>query len=229
MNRGRIWIGSLVLVLAALTLAAPALSEPPIGSRIDAVPLAPVQPDTHSQEDAIRLMNQFARCIGHQRRKEARAVLDLPLGSTEQNRAIARMVGGQEECLGDGAAELHFPAPALIGGLAEQLILDLYPGADPSSLAGLSDADQQKRGFAPRNLSEDFALCVVRRDPASVRAFIDTQPASPGEDQVVRKLVPQFGPCAVAGQTLKLDKLSIRLMLAFGLYRALAVTLGPAG
>jgi hypothetical protein len=216
-----------ILVLASLAVSAPAGSEPPIGSRIDAVPLAPVQPDTHSRDDALRLMNQFARCVGHQRRKDARAVLDLPLGSAEQNHAIARIIGVHEECMGEGGVELHFPGSALVGGLAEQLILDLYPGADVSFLAGLSDADQQRSGFAPRNLSEDFALCVLRRDPASVRALVDTQPTSPGEAAVVRKLVPQFGPCAVAGQTMTLDKPSVRLMLAFGLYRALAVTHGP--
>jgi hypothetical protein len=217
-------------VAFALLFAGPAAAfgAPPLGSRLDPVPLAVAPPESHSQKEAIRVMHGLARCVGRQKARGSEALLALPIASAEQGKAARRLVGGAESCMGTSGAAVHFESPALAGGLAEQLVLDRYSKAETAFLAGMSDQEQEKRGLAPRNLSEDFGLCVLRRDPATVRSLIETKPAEAEEGALIRKLIPHFGPCAPASATISFEKPAIRTLLAYALYRALSTTAAAA-
>jgi len=99
----------------------------------------------------------------------------------------------------------------LVSGLAEQLYLNRFGGRDTAAM--VSDA-----AIAPRNASEDVALCLARRNPAGVRVLIDTVPGTSGEATAIKRLEPDLGPCLPKEQTFTLDAFSVRTFAAAGLY-----------
>jgi hypothetical protein len=203
----------LFFVLACGT--ASAWAAPPIGTRIDPAPKAPTGQFRETQADAIRLMNSYSRCVADARPATAEKLLRLPLLSEEQNKAVRRAVGGVDDCMGYFFGELTISSPVfLLAGMAEELYLSRNGKADVVSLVTAG------AGVAPRNLAEDMALCLVRRNPAASRALIGTDLGSEDEAQSIRNLVPDLGPCTPSGTTLKLDKYAVRTYAAIGLYLA---------
>jgi prephenate dehydrogenase len=75
-------------------------------------------------------------------------------------------------------------------------------------------------GLQARNISEDMGLCIVRRDPEAVRRLLTTTPAQKDESAAIRSLIPHLAPCAPAGAPLKMNKPSLRALLAASLFRA---------
>jgi hypothetical protein len=194
-------------------------------TRIDAqsrrvTPSGPQDVDT-----AVRVMNAYGRCVARNRPRVASDILALPIRSEEQDAAVRRLFGGDDACLGGNeGSRLNFRAPLLVGAMAEGLLVDRYANVDLRPLAEMTDETQAAAGLAPRTTSEDIALCVVRRDPETVRAIIRAQPASAQERAVIDRLVPHLGPCLPNGTTFTLGIPSLRALLAAGLFRALSVT-----
>jgi hypothetical protein len=211
-----------LLILVFLSAASRAgLADPETGSRIERAPLAVTPKQAEGDNASILVLNQFARCFADQRRKATISLLALPYMSEEQSKAIKSLISGAQECMVDGF-ELRFKPPAVVGGLAEQMIVDLYKNADVTDFAGMTDEALEQLSVKPRNYAEDFAQCVVRRDPQKVALLIQTKVASDAEAAAVQQLVSHLGPCLVSGQTISLNKPSVRSILAVGLYRMLA-------
>lgn len=218
---GRLW------ALLIASLASPAAAQPDTGSRINRAPLAVTSSQLEAENAAIRVMNQFARCVANQRPRAAIALVSLPYLGTEQSASAVKLVGGEEDCLGIGDRELRFKPPLIVGGLAEQLVLANKNKADLNRLSGLTDEALSKSGGAPRTVAEDFAQCVVRRDPKSAADIIRTKPTSKEEAAIIKQVTPHLGPCLISGQTISLTKPAVRSSLAVGLYRLLSVVSQP--
>ena len=215
---------SLKLFILSLCLAVPSagLADPDLNSRIDRAPLAVKSKQAQGENASILVMHQFARCVADQHQKGAMALLALPYLSDEQSNAVGSLVGGNEDCMGSDGVGLRFKPPAIVGGMAEQLIANRYKNANVIRFAGMTDETLDQLSVKPRNYAEDFAQCVVRRDPQKVTQLIQTRPTSDEEAAIVQQLVPHLGPCLVSGQKISLNKPSVRSILAVGLYRMLA-------
>ena len=77
----------------------------------------------------------------------------------------------------------------------------------------------------PRNVTEDFALCVAARNPAAARALALSEPGSDSETQAVGRLAPHVGPCTEPGEDLKVDLQSLRALVSTALYRGVTAAL----
>lgn len=61
--------------------------------------------------------------------------------------------------------------------------------------------------------------CVVRNAPEQSRAVLSTALETPGELQAINALGPTLGQCIKAGETVSLDRMSVRGALAIAYYR----------
>jgi len=214
---------------ASVALTAPAAAaQPRAGSRIDTAPGAVQSVESEDEATARRVMRGFSGCVARARTRWAEGALALPFNSREQGDYVRSAIGGSNDCLAAAGAELRFRPPAMVGGMAEQLIEIRYARIDLAPIARLEDSDIEARGLRSRNGYEGLALCIVRRDAAAVRALVMTQPAGEAERAALGRIVPHLGPCLDQGQTLTLDAQAIRALLAPTLYRTLAA-LAPQG
>ncbi len=206
---------------STLALSTPALAAPEIGSRIDTARGSVESVDMQRQGEAIRALNQFARCFARKRPQTAATILALPYLSDEQAALVRKHVGGLDDCWATGDANLRLSPASMPGGIAEQLVFSRLTSAQVTSLPVLTEAQVKAAGIAPRNTAEDLAQCLALRDLATAHALINSKPTSPEETAAVKRIAPHLGPCVVAGQQLTLNKPSIRNIVAIGLYRLL--------
>ncbi len=167
-------------------------------------------------------MRNFAGCVVRHRRRFAESTLALPYLGSEQEGLVRRGIGGFDDCVGDPELALSFSVSAMVGGMAEQLIVSRYGRASIEAVERLTDADLERHGLGPRNGYEQLGLCVLRRDPSQVREFVMTAPATAAERTVGRRLIPHLRPCLDAGHTMTLNLASLKALLAQTLYRVLA-------
>ncbi len=215
-------LSTALLAACCLTMATAVMAEPESGTRFDRARKSLEPSDFQGEGAARRAMNKFARCFANQKPDKAVAILALPYLSAEQDAAINGAMGIFEECIGIGDRQMRFPPPAMIGGMAEELILTRYRNLDVARLAPFLALETEPAGLAPRTRSEDFAHCMVQKDAATIRALIETGPASAQEGALIARLIPHLGPCVPAGENLKLNKAAVRSVVALGLYRAFA-------
>lgn len=207
--------------LFAVAHSGAAIAKPETGTRFDRAPGAVPELDPNKDGAAAKATNLFSRCIANQRQRAAERLLDMPLGGSAQTTGIAALIGGQEECI-YGNLKLRFQPGAMIGGMAEGVIALRYKNADVAGLAAITDEQLDAAGVAPRTGAEDFATCIVRRDPAGAKALIASEVSSAAEAAQVKRLVPHLGGCLVAGGSVKLNAFSVRTHVAVGLYRLLS-------
>lgn len=212
----------LPLLAALLVSVAPAFAQLPTGSRINPTPGAVGQIEDSDPATAIRVMNSYGRCVARNRPDFAATVLSFPVRSPEQWRAVYHGIGGGDRCLGDNDVTMTVRAPLLAGAMAEWLILSRHRDADLAGISAMPEERMAEIGLAPRTAYEDVALCVARLDPSGIRALIDTDPASPQERAILRRIVPSLGSCLPEGQAFTFGPPSLRGLLAVGLYRVLS-------
>lgn len=199
-----------------------ASAEPHTGSRVDIAPGMPRASELRNAERRNRFADLYAACVARSHRRSAENMLAAPYLGPEQRRIALEI--GDPGCLGPNDMDLRYPVARLVGRIAQFFIRERYANVDVARFAGLSDDAATQLGLVARNIAEDMALCVLRRDPQAVRALIDTAWESPQEAEATRRILPHLNPCAPAGETLDLNAAAVRLMLATGLYRALSIT-----
>lgn len=209
--------------LFAAGVASPSFvsAEPEPGSRIDVAPGSVRNQDDTSDASARRVARTFAACVARNRPRLADDVLALPSSSPEQLRRVSRSIGGEDDCMGYSTLQLRSSPRSLAGGMAEYALQGRLANVSLEPVITLTDEQIELRGLRPRNAYEDLALCIVRRDPALVRSFVLTEPATPAEQAAFRGLIVHVGPCVTEGQNLTLNVPGLRSILAVGLYRVL--------
>lgn len=172
---------------------------------------------------AIRKVHSYGGCLSKDAPELARRIVDAPLGSEEQKVAVAAVDGAKLKCWYPGDS-VKAPPTLLAGAIAEHIVENQY---GPTGALLLSP---EGAGPVPRNGTEGLAQCIARRNPANVQELLATTPTGPAESVAVRKIVPDLSPCVMAGTTLRFNKVSMRTLLAIGLYReATAAAIGTAG
>lgn len=213
----------LVAAIAIGAIAMPIVTQAQsVGSHIRRSSDAPRDLRTNDPASVERASNAFARCVADRRGGAARSVLALAYGSEEQGERMQRLVSGGEECMNNIGFQLRADNARIVGGMAEHFLRAVYSDDDVAAVGLLTDDQLVSEEIAPRNAFESLGLCVARRAPESVRAFVTTEVGTEEELAAAQALSSEIGPCVVQGTTLQFSIPMLRSTLAAGLYRATA-------
>jgi len=200
------------LCLAAVfaLAAASAGAQPP-------APPAAVQPspDSPAQRQGLRSLTD---CLANARPRWARRLLSRPYLSDAQAADAALALSGSDTCI-TAQAEITFRTSSMVGSLAEHYLRAETERVRSDALAGALFR------LAPRNASEDFALCVASRNQAAARALALSDPGSAAETAAAGQVAVHVAPCTNDNEQLTVDLQSLRALVAIALYRASATVL----
>ena len=211
-------LNQLAIVLSLSVLMATAAAAEPRSA----------DPDQHSpdrarvafSEDASRkFVDGFARCVASRQPKRATAVLSMPYGSEQQEKAVSDLAAREYDCLGpfSGNLEIGFDAESIASGMAEYFLGNMGRIADSRRRDPGSFVYREPVGI------EVFGECVVAQNPAAVEALANSEIASLAESSATDALRPELERCVLAGQKLALNRASLRQVLTVGLYRRVAM------
>lgn len=200
------------LYLAALiaVAAASAHAQPP------KVTLEP-SPDSAEQRKASQ---KLTACLAEARPRWARNTLSRPYLSDAQAYQAAAALRGRDSCVTsrDGV-EVTFRTSLMVGSLAEHFLQDGIRRADAARVA------EKLSTLPPRNVTEDFALCVAARNPAAARDLALSEPGSAEEDAAARRVFNYVEPCRADTEQLTVDLQALRALVAAALYRGVDAVL----
>lgn len=168
---------------------------------------------------AIRKVHAHGQCYVEQQPALAQRLVDAPPGSEEQAAVAKDLERAKVKC-GYPGDDLKAPPMLFAGAVAEHL-LETRLANRPLALA------PEGAGPLPRNGTEALGQCVARRNPENVRALLATTPTGPDEGVAARRIVPDLSPCVMEGTTLRLNKVSMRSLLAIGLHREASAIAAP--
>jgi hypothetical protein len=120
-------------------------------------------------------------------------------------------------CLGFG--EAHLNDLVFEGGMAEAILPVELHGA---TLASEVAFDPSHAPIRTRDERLVMSICIVRAAPDQVAALFETEPSSPSETGAFQSLAPMLSPCLRQGAEARLDRTSLRAMLALAAYRLVA-------
>jgi hypothetical protein len=202
-----------------------AFQAPALGQQTGSILLPPAgavrAPDGNSSGEARRLVRSFAACFARAQATVSQALVRAPFGGDEQIRGTTRALESEQRCLDDPTIRVSLDGRRFVGYLSEYFLTGQLAQDDLTGLVNLPNEQLQPLNLMPRNPTEDFALCVVRRDPQGVRTFVSTNPATDEERGAARALMTHLQGCLPAGSTISLTTGELRGYLAPSLYRAL--------
>lgn len=185
----------------------------------------PERIEVQPTDEALFVGRAMARCAVSEHRRDVKFALDV--SSVEAFRqATQKFSGSLADCLAysgkDVAAFSQFQlAPhALAGLLAEALLRQegipaLLPGTYQANAPQLDWMAASGGSLAELRLGE----CLAQTQPSAVAALIGSAPSSPQEQAAFQGLMPFVPACLDKNVTLKATRSSLRLALAFALYR----------
>jgi len=174
-----------------------------------------IQPtvDTPEQRQSLRTLTS---CLIQQRPRWARQTLAQPYLSQSQARIASYVLSGRDTCVTRPEVEVTFRTSSLVASLAEHYVRTEIGDVD---LARLTNA---LNTVTPLNVSEDFALCVVSRNPVAARTLTLSAFGSTEETAAAQQLASGVPPCTNRGENLTVDLQALRALSATALYRAVS-------
>jgi hypothetical protein len=190
------------------------------------------------QRDATKVMHQFADCISKKMPTKVRALLATMPDSDDQSRLVKSLVGDPSSCL-ENASKMRLTSTLFRGALAEALLKNdpvivqrtavLLSSPPSQSFDRLTAALANSEPSTCLN-DEDratlvgrwVAYCSVHENPLPIRALLATEAGSAAEAEALRALESTFSHCLLKGQTLTVDRLTMRALLAEALYNRVA-------
>jgi hypothetical protein len=212
---------SIILAVVATVMATPGLSQS-TGSHIRKNSDARTDIQDNDPNAAEKAVHFLARCTAELRSPVAKKILALPYLSAEQKKIVKSKVRGSGDCMNRLGFQLRYDFAPLVGGMAEYFVTDIFKDKDIELISEASNADRTVVSPSARNSIEMFSQCVARKDPKAVKSFVSTQPTSDAEKKALQSVIPFLGQCIPEGEKISLDKISLRAMLSFGLFRELA-------
>ncbi|HEX2762892.1 MAG TPA: hypothetical protein VHM92_03465 [Allosphingosinicella sp.] len=190
------------LLLAAVTLAAPADARSRRAAASSAVDIATV--------------HVFADCVTGKYPAAVRKLLALDYRKKEYSNALHRLLDASNSCTPFAWGRLRSSNLLLVGAFAEQML--------PKTLAGVPLADRiaydpSKPPVAARDDGEYLGLCLARTMPAETAALLATRPVSWDEGSAADALTPGMGPCLRSGARARVNMAGLRALLALAAYR----------
>jgi hypothetical protein len=132
---------------------------------------------------------------------------------------ISALLGGKDSCLRGGDAELTFRTSSVVASLAEHFVRTEF------QKVGLAQRKAALLTATPLNNSEDFALCLVAREPAAAMALALSDFGSETETRTLQQLVAHMEPCSNKGEQLTVDVQALRALASIALYRGMTTAL----
>lgn len=208
---------------AAIALAIPSVgnaqTESQTGTRFDR--------EKYDHDRGVRdTIQYFGRCVATYKADEIEAFLKVP--TAENWRPVVTFPSGRSHCV---VRNMSAGFPELRGTIAEAWYRQKYRGGLPVTLAAVPPASQESVIEALTSVPQDdraeilldeFAACVAATAPSAVDNFVRTEADSSEETAAMGALSAHLGPCAFAGQRLRLDRISLRAGLAYALARRAA-------
>lgn len=183
------------------------------------------QMEVQPTDDAIAVARSMARCVVSQHSREVKAA--LMVGAADDFRKATKHLNESlGDCMGYGGKNLaDFSnmevSPGTLAGLLAEAML-VREGM-PALVPGKYEANAPKLDWlagSPASLVQlRLGECLSMTQPAPVSAFVASPPSSPQETAAFQGLVPAIPACLDKNVTLKATKSSLRLALAFALYR----------
>ena len=183
------------------------------------------QMDVQPTDQAIAVARDTARCLVSQHSSDVKAA--LAVGAQQDfRRAMLRLRDALGNCM-SGSAEndadlsnMELAPNALAGLLAEAM----FAREDiPTPAAAKYDANAPKldwmAGSAGSLVQLRLGECLAMTQPDAVAAFVRSTPSSPQEMSAFQAVAPAIPACLDKNVTLKATRSSLRLALAFALYR----------
>ena len=169
----------------------------------------------------------FTDCIAGREWVTARALFDTPLGSRAEQRALDRILGGENRTECSYALQMRMTSMLMRGGIAESRYRHVYasgPVPPPIVETALvpTDAMFEWVGFGresdPQALYE-FATCLAEREAGAVHRVLTTRIGKREEREAYQALSRRFGTCLLPGQRLRANSLTLRPWLAETMYQ----------
>ena len=175
-----------------------------------------IQPnvDAPEQRQALR---QFSACLAEARPRWARELLAKPYLSQGQAYDASEALNGGDRCLREDEVELTFRTSTMVGGLAEHYVRSELNRID------FGRVTRALATVAPRNVSEDFALCMAASNPRAARELAMSDFGSDTEAAAANQLGSYVERCSNPGENLTVDVQSLRALTSMALYRSMEV------
>lgn len=154
-----------------------------------------------------------AMCIVKRHPAAAERLLTYPYRSAEQIAFLATPELGRD-CLGQLA--ISYPPASLAGAIAEEIVEAAFPFGEQLPSHQLAAPPVPPTLL---NVDEQLGHCLFRRNPTAGTALMYTTPTGHNEDEVMADLIKHLPACVPPGETWKLDKSSIRSLIAVAIYR----------
>ena len=189
------------------------------------------QMDVQPAEEALAVGRNMARCEVSRHPNQVKTVLDMP-NADEFRRVSRKLYESMADCMAYGGKNLadvshmELGSSALAGLLAEAMlarsgVVELAPQKYDANAPRLDPMAESQASLVQLRLAE----CLTYLQPAQVAAIVRAAPKSNAEQTAFSNLVPAIPTCLDKNVTLKATRSSLRLALAFALYRR---TLAPA-
>src|SRR5690242_16781899 len=178
-----------LLVAAALASGSPApvVLQPPL--------------DSPQERQALR---KLTNCVAELRPRWARTMLAYPYLSSDQARVASELVSGHDRCLGAPEVAVAFRNSSVVGFAAEHFIQSDMAGIDPQRVGNALNT------VAPKNVSEDFALCLAARDPTAALSLTRSEPGSGDETTAAGQVAMGLAYCSKPGERMTIDVQALR-------------------
>jgi len=168
--------------------------------------------DAPEQRQALR---QFSTCLAEARPRWARELLARPYLSQDQAYDASEALSGGDRCLREDEVELVFRTSSMVGGLAEHFVRGEIGRVDFTRLT------RTLATVEPRNVSEDFALCMAAANPGAARDLALSEFGSDAEVAAATQLGRYVERCTASNENLTVDLQSLRALTSIALYRSI--------
>jgi hypothetical protein len=230
--------GVAAVLVTAVVQAAPASAQFSVQDRLA------------SQQDALRVADDFGACVVSQYTATARRIVTEPVEHSRLFEDFRAEISGRcvnESDVSGPPSQMWFPYPTVHAVLADNLIkrefrrtgpadLSAAPAVQPIPAPVLPDVlamadmtERQRAALVAQHASDDawqvlqrIGMCTARRAPESVRAVALTRIGSDEERTALRTLTPEIGACVPTGATVRLRPPELRWAAALGYYRLAA-------
>lgn len=197
--------------------------------------VAPADAKPQGDAEGRKMMRAFAECVVDSQRPLARKFVLMPADQRMSTDEFRKVAGGK--CLGLWRGKLRMRPYQYRAALADQLVAVEYKGRgpiDPTAKPALVWAMPRPSGKtdAEREQSASFAAaeaflgklgeCMVRANPTGAHAVLAAPMGDAAEMAAIRALQPVIGPCVPKGETLKLNRATLREAIAISYYRLAA-------
>ena len=162
---------------------------------------------------ARRVLHDFGRCVADRRLRDAQWLLAQKPGSGAYDRAQRRF-SGENSCVPE-SGKLQIVGLLFAGSLAEAILMHEAPGQGWEQRVAY---DPALPPYAAHGEADALAACTVRAATVDVRTLFQSEIATDAETLAVRALSPAIQACVKAGTTAKMDRGSLRALLALSAY-----------